>query len=392
MTQKIKIILSGVLLLCILLFACKGRVERVVNHGIGLAVDSLLICKKGELRIISIGDRINPRQFSSQIYDTGNGVEYILRNGNNLYFFDFNDGSFLRYISINSSEEIGVGDLRNFSGFFYLSSDSIFVYNYSMRTIFLIDSASNVKNSWNLRGATRCSIAPEALTTSPIIYSQGNMLLSGIGFGNPCNVAKGCRPVSRLIDTRSGQVQYAMCLPLQYGRGYFGSRFFQIIYHTKSSKGVRGSVVFSFPADHYIYRFDLETHSIDTLFAGSRNIEVIESSRLIRGKGNQNREIEYYVKQPSYKNILYDKYRGLYHRIVQIPRFDWRVGDIGFQKPFTILTMDTNGRILSETPIFENYRELNLYSTHIVPEGIIIQRFNRNSENNIYFVLYRINE
>ena len=373
-----------------LLSSCR-RIEYVFNHYSDMVTDSSLIYKDSSFKTISLGN-ITHRPLASQIYDVNNIIEYILLDGNDLHIFNYDSGNLERSISINSSQETGCGVLNNYSGFYYHSSDSIFIYNYKMKIVFLIDSESNIKKKWNVvnKRLAKYPVDPEALTPSPIIYSNGYVILSGSGHGQPKDATEFNKPVSCLINVSNDEMKYVVGYPEQYRKGNFGGVYFNAIYHTK---GNGATILYSFPADHCLYRLNYETLELDTLFAGSRNIKSIVSSPLseLGLNADMNKRIKYYVGQPSYANIIYDKYRELYYRIARTPLNDWKSTDTGFRKPFSLLTMDKSGKILSETPVFNDFKSLNLDNMHVVPDGIIIQVVNADDERNIYFNLYRIN-
>lgn len=379
------------LLFIIFLPACTKKIEYVINNGTDITTDSILIYKVNSLKIISIGDRITTNPLVSQIYDENNSIKYILLDDNNLHIFDYNSGNLEKSISINSSLERGCGILNNYSGFYYHSLDSIFIYNYKVKMVFLIDSESNIKKKWNVvnNQLAKYPVDPEALTSSPIVFYNGYILLSGSGNGQPNDATESNKPVSCLININNDSLKYVVGYPEQYRRGNFGGVYFNTIYHTN----VDGSaVMYSFPADHNVYLFNCKLLKMDTLYAGSRNIKYIESSPLnfLDLYIDKNKRIEYYVKQPSYGNIIYDKYRELYYRIARVSLLDWKSTDVGFRKPFSIITISKKGKILSETPIFKDYKILNLNNIHVVPDGIIIQTDNNKEENNLYFNLYKI--
>ncbi|WP_394332194.1 DUF4221 family protein [Parapedobacter koreensis] len=57
--------------------------------------------------------------------------------------------------------------------------------------------------------------------------------------------------------------------------------------------------------------------------------------------------------------ILYDKYRKVYYRISTVPLLNWEPTDSKFEKPLSIITIDEPGKILSESPVFQNPQDTN---------------------------------
>ena len=95
--------------------------------------------------------------------------------------------------------------------------------------------------------------------------------------------------------------------------------------------------------------------------------------------------IEYFISQNSYGNILYDKYRDVFYRIAKHPLTKW--DGKTFIKPFSIIVMNRNGKLISETPILKDYATLNLGNIHVTEKGLLIQKMSKN-ENVIEFVNY----
>jgi hypothetical protein len=376
--------------LLIVSFSCKQKVEYVINLKEYVINDSTLLYKTVLSKNIHVGDSITHFPLVSQLYDKNEIVEYIILDKNKLHFFDYNTGSLKKTHYINSSSTTGCGVLNNYSGFYYHSPDSIFIYNYKLKYVFLIDSLSNIKKKWNVidKNLAKYPVDPEALTASPLIFTEGIIILSGSALGQPKDASETNKPISCLINTNNDSIKYEGCFPEQYRKENFGGVYLNSIYH---SKGKDNSIIYSFPIDHYLYLYNDDYSNENKIYAGSRNIKMITSSSMssIDIFVNKNEGIKYYVGQPSYKNILYDRYRDLYYRIATIPLSGWKESDKTFKKPFSILILNGQRALISETPIIENYNELNLDNMHISPEGLIIQRIT-NDENILNFEIYKI--
>lgn len=338
---------------------------------------------------IFIGDRVTPKPLSSQIYLNNNILKYILLDENVLYFFDFKSGKFDHKIKINSSYEEGCGILNNYSGFYYHSKDSIFIYNYALKKLFLVDSDSKIKKSWETKShIVKYPVDAEALSSSPILLIDSFAVLSGSGLGQPDDATYKNKPVSCAINLKSNQLSYFAGYPQQYRKGNFGGVYFNEIFHAKANN----KIVYSFPADHYLYLYNVNTWNYDTIYAGSQYIETIHSSDMsaLDLFFDKNNRIKYYTQQPSYGNILFDQKEKIYYRFAYHPLKNWTPDKITFQKPFSIIVLNEKGSILLETKIFDNPKQYYLQNTHIVPDkGLIIQKKSKN-ENIIIFEEYKI--
>lgn len=70
---------------------------------------------------ISVGDIITNHPLSSQIVEIDGKEKYLLLDLDNIYVFDWNSGTLEDSISLSKT-----GRLNNYSGFNYISKDSIF--------------------------------------------------------------------------------------------------------------------------------------------------------------------------------------------------------------------------------------------------------------------------
>ena len=251
----------------------------------------------------------------------------------------------------------------------------------------MLDSIRIVKKQWNVvnNNIQKGDLDPEALTDSPILYSQGTILLSGVKLGQ-LNKDGDKPPISCAIDISRDEIVYGGEYPCQYFEGDFGGVYFNTIYHTLDESG---NWLYSFPADHYVYSYSQDFSICEKMYMGSRYTPMITTSdynslELIRDKDLR---IKYFVGQHSYSNLLYDKYRNVYYRIAQHPLIGWESG--AFSKPFSIIVMDVNGTLISETPIQEDYANLNLHNMHVTRKGLLIQRETAD-ENVIEFIIYKL--
>ena len=248
-----------------------------------------------------------------------------------------------------------------------------------------------IRKKWNVHTACKAKypIDPETLTDSPLLYSQGRVLLSGVELGQPDEGESSDKPTTCCIALDNDIMSFGGVFPVCYEKGNFGGVYYNKIYHALNQDG---NLLLSFPADHYVYCYSLDFRDCKPYYMGSRYIREIVSSgeNVFDLFKDKQRRIAYYTSQPSYGNILYDPYRHLYYRVARLPLQGWTGGN--FQKPFSIITMDSLYRIISETPVVEDYEDLNLGNMHVVKEGLLIQKENKEDENVIEFVLYKVNK
>lgn len=366
----------------LLLASCNAKpVLHVKNEG-AVANDSIMLCRQDSTIKIWIGEKLNPQPIVSQVFSSETSEMYILLDKNELSFFDLESGKLLRTKKIEKC-----GNLNNYSGFLYMK-DTTFIYNYKNKDVYMLDSAFNIKSSWNVRDKSHVKypVDPEALVSSPILYYNNQIMLSGSGLGQPDDATSENKPTSCSIDLVTNTIKYGGSYPEQYRKADFGGVYFNTIYHTVTKDG---NYVYSFPADHFVYFYSSDFSLLYKHYMGSRYVAEIcssDSDSFMLFKEKRKR-IEYYISQPSYANIIYDKYRNLYYRIAEHPLLNWTDGN--FIKPFSIIVMNDKGKIISETPIVKDFSNLNLHNMHVSKAGLLIQKRD-SKENVIEFVVYKM--
>ncbi len=363
------------------LLSCNHSTKLSVYNDMVSCNDSTALYRENNNTSYCIGNFINPSPLSSQFFEDNNRTEYIIMDDNKL--FCCNQDSVMRVLDISKC-----GTLNNYSGFLYLK-DTIFVYNYKNKELFLLDSLCNIKKSWKFNKFSaneQYTIDPEAIISSPIKFDYPYIYLSGSRLGQiPLNKRKeiflSCR-----IDIESDEIVYGSMYPEQYSEADFGGVYFNQVYHTYAE--ISNNLVLSFPADHCIYLYDknlkkFQKHNMGSRYSTNINSSNYNSLELFIDKELR---IKYYISQDSYGNILYDKYRDVFYRIARHPLSNWDGGN--FVKPFSIIVMNREGIIKSETPILKDYTKLNLNNIHVTKKGLMIQKM-ASDENIIEFVTYK---
>lgn len=346
------------------------------------ASDSTMLYRSDSTIIIRIGNHLRPNPSSSQFVRKDGVTYYVMLDENSLHWFDVRTGEYVRLQQLD-----GCDILNNYSGFLS-HNDTFFVYNYKQKKVYMLDSIGRIQKDWVVADSKtnqNLRFDPEALTLSPITYCQGQILLSGTMMGQPIADAKQ-QPISCNINLSSSEITYGGSFPKLYMDGDFGGVYFNTIYHTCNKK----EWLYSFSADHNIVSYSLDFVSKVSTYMGSRYISEINSSdyNALELFKNKDLRIKYYISQPSYGNILYDKYRDVYYRIAKMPLKKCSLN--GFRKPFSIIVMDREGNLITETSILSDYDKLDLYNMHVVKDGLLIKK-DTDNENEIEFIIFKLN-
>lgn len=359
---------------------CSKQGSYVVENQGGFSQDSISL-KITDSITLNIGDRIVPMPMQSQVMEDNDSLKYYILDENKLYCFDLMNDRL-----IDTKDVKGCGTLNNYSGFRIHNKDSLFVYNYKKKELYILNRNGGKINAFGFPSNQK-NVSPEAINQSPIIISSGLAVLSGIPISKKSRMTAN-DPISAIYDLSSGKIKFGAHMSDDYSKGYFGGVYFNSIYHCLDSEN---RLVYSFPASNYIYRYKLNNMELeDSIYMGSRYTKRIESAPepTLEFLKDENERIKYYVNKDSYSGILYDPYRQLYYRIAEHPSENI---DDPFPKPFSIIVMDMHGKIITETPIQTSYGKFNRANMHVIKDGLLIQKKTEN-ENQIKFAIYKFHE
>lgn len=151
----------------------------------------------------------------------------------------------------------------------------------------------------------------------------------------------------------------------------------------------KNQIIYSFPVDHYIRTYNLQTGRVDSIYMGSKYTDAIKScsDNPIELFMDKDARIVYYVKEHSYDNIMYDNNYELILRFACHPLNTYDGG--WFIKPFSIIAYNLRTKELSESAIFKDYANLNTSNMHICKDGIAIATFENKDETKIVFKIFK---
>ncbi len=380
MTNRLQIIIQGIMILsltCILCMCSTKNAYTVDNIGMA-ATDSIkLYCE--DTITVNIGNRVRPIPSSSQIVEFDGSVKYVIMDENVLYVYDLSNGSAIENIDMKEG-----GKLDNYSGFAFLNTDTIFVYNYKNKTCILTDTKGKVLNSQSLSKELIETVSPEALSCTPALSIGERVYLSGKPISHS-EIDKE-EPISLYWDYRTHKLTTGASYSDEYSKGYFGGIYYNTIYQCKSDKNM---ITYSFPVSNHIYRYDENLEFVDSLYMGSRYTRSIlsENGNIMDFLSDKDGRLKYFLEQDSYEQIFYNDKEKLYYRIAEHPLIT--SDSERLRKPFSIIVMDNNGNLITETPILNYDRRLITSNAHVYKNGIIIQ-LETEDENVIKFAYFRI--
>ena len=377
---------KNLFLLTLLLCSCSSELMVNRNPKTNVAQDSTMITMDDYItKEINVGDIITNRPVCSQMAEIEGKEKYMLLDMNKMYVFDWQTGMLEDSVDFHNC-----GKITNLSGFAYRNKDSIMVYNYSTKRMYCVNNDGKIIGEWKIPRSDDSSseyVAAEAINGTNIICLNGASVVSGPIFGNLQDSPDNKERASLLFSVNETDKKGWMRFPDIYYQANWGGTYMNSVSHCKVDSV---SWAYSFPIEHYIHKYSLSFSNGDSIYMGSRYIDEIVETDINFVEMILDRKLrdKYYVSQHSYGPIIYDNYHELFIRVAEHPIKQWN-GDVPFFKPFSLIIMSKDGKMLSETSIRENSDKLCFGDMYGCKEGLAIRKMTEN-ENVISFNIYKI--
>ena len=164
---------------------------------------------------------------------------------------------------------------------------------------------------------------------------------------------KGNRCCGMIYDVKEQLHTSVVSYPSIYQEANWGGGMFRSGYTCYNP--LEHVVLFSFPACHNLYAYNVLDKKIEKHYAGSRLIDEIQAfSDDINQSVPNNESLGHYLKTDNYGPIIYDKYRNLYYRIAE--KAGYHIGDAyRYLKQLSIIIMDTQLNVIGEKTFEQPY-------------------------------------
>lgn len=381
-----------ILFLTTVLVGCQKKV--VTNSKIGHFEDKCNLEYVGK-KELALDERTSVMvEYLQYINDSVNNIiSFINYPTNMIYMYDYSNGLLVDTIRYDKEVNNGVGEVQ---GYYFLNSDSIFVYQYGSSVIHLTNCKGEILWTKALfenfkRKEKMMYPDPYLMTNNPMKYVDGNLILNGFISGETSYETKENRPVTMLYNIDESSLEFLNHYPIQYVEYNWGGGLTHRLPYTGLDN--KGNLLISFPADHNLWRCNLISNRTDSLYAGSEMIEYIKpyaTSKEEVSIMDEYRVFEWYMNTPSYEGVFYDKYRELYYRIARLPDTNYKIGNRGNNKPIIIIVLDSQLHYLGEEilpPAKEgNYRINNCF---VSKDGLNIQVLT-DDEDKLIFEQYKV--
>lgn len=335
-------------------------------------------------------DAETPQSIGSiQIFENDSNRYFTFLNeyNNSVYFYDYDS---LKIINKIKFEKEGPhGTTGKPLGHYILSMDSIFLYSYHTKYLYLFNSKSEMIDKFHTK-PVRKRYLPSAFpnTGTSMFYRNNKMYLIGNTGGEYRDEDSLNRPIVTVQNLLDKSVNYKMGYPSSYREGNWGGAQFRQCRWDFNSKTNR--FVFSFPNDHYVYSSDLEVNT-EIHYAGSKFSGNIKSLDVPKGgRKNKPRRRRLFATNPTYLSIVYDPFRDVYYRFAQQPLKEYNDDvDNCFHKPFSIIILDNSFNIIGEKKMDLDKYSNAAYCYFVTREGLNLCHESDN-EDEIKFTIFKL--
>lgn len=281
--------------------------------------------------------------------DSINCLSILNEYNNSIYFFDYESSDFSHQIQCKKSNDVA-GNIR---GFYYLNKDSIFVYSYASGFLYCMNSEADVFIKHRLAKIVNSNkmIYPYsyATTFAPLKEYDSKIITIGLVTGESSLETGENRPVVSIFDLENKLNSYVINYPEPYVTyNWGGGLTYRLAYYDLCPE----SIIVSFPASHNLLKYSLLTGEQTNYYAGSLAIEYMKSFPYSKDTPiDEEKAWEWYMNNPSYEGVLYDKYLDRYYRIARLPVTEFNKDEIGNSKPVVIVILDKNLQYIGEVSL-----------------------------------------
>lgn len=327
---------------------------------------------------------------------TVNRINYFEYNDklNELTFINTLTNTIMAYDCISCELKYTI-DLKEafpkIQGYSIVNRDTMLLHSYPLSTTYITDSQCQItkKIVFDDRNRVTDLILPDPFlsTSSPIKYYNQKIVTMGLVADETKKETANNRPTLILADIQHGCKEFKMNYPIMYSQyNWGGGLFYRLPYFDITDEGV---VVISYSASHDIYTYDLNTSETSKFYAGSNEISYISSFNFPKDMPVPNdKEKEWYMNNPSFEGIFYDRYKQRYYRIARLPQPQYRSFKDN-RKPVIIIVLDCNFSYLGEYRLPDNYTYVPSNS-FVTDKGLNIQVLTDN-EDELFFYCYEFN-
>jgi hypothetical protein len=284
--------------------------------------DSLTLSEYGQIDLAI--DSVTPQSFNQIQEFEHHGIEYIsflnYFNGH-LYIYDLNSNHMANKIDLPGEVNSNTKIVFEKMGHFIKSPDSIFVLDEWNSILYLLDSKGKVVNLMDVSlkspNIPRASLL--ANTEKPMDFYDNKLFVSGN------LISYGIKDHTKLdnaysVDISSKKIVPLITRPDIYNKATWAGHQFEVYSALNKEKG---SIIYSFSADPFLYERILATGKIFKYYSGSKYFTSIKPFGEAEIFDNENADIPALERHdyinPQYSKLIYDKFHKVYYRFAFLP-------------------------------------------------------------------------
>ncbi|MDP1812502.1 MAG: DUF4221 family protein [Sediminibacterium sp.] len=377
----------------LILFSCNEDQNRMVNCSVSIFNPY----KTGHFqKIKELSFNLDSIQYvgeftGSAYLSTTNQVVFLDNISNRLIFFKATGGD-----KINSIHLPDILHDQKIQGFKYINKDSILLYSPKGKRLVLINDTGKIGWQYAFKETKNPSFQnlppPSAYigNSSPMYVVNDTIICTGFLIGEHENLQHEKRFTRIRVSMKTNKVSYDIPYPDVYKLPNWGGDLFRSVFTAYNAK--YNTLLISTPADHNITVVNSENIS-KAYFLGPRDKLCITSFKYPKSDRKRfiNKDINvHFFTNPSYRNIMYDEYRDLYLRILELPLKEDKLNNKGIGvKSTRILIYDSQFKYIDEFNPSSNLSSENIL---IIKDGILFLNKTNQNENKAIYTLYDIDK
>ncbi len=347
---------------------------------------------------VPIPDSSTYRSRYNQYYvDKNSNKKYLIRRNETVNAIEFINIAGKKLDFMVKFDKVGPNGIGKIRGFYVLNTDTIFVTALNRTKIYLSDTSAKIYYSFpvsNSRfefGDFWCNSDNKIVLSNNKVYIS-TLPVAGID-RNP-----------ELFYNSSLSIAYDLILKqtfqlkINYPTVYFKNHYTNsgLIFFSRTFNKDKNELIFSFPADHNLYTYDILDHKVTKIKCKSI---YIDNKQLLKEKNaDYQKRRMIYLENPKYYLIIYDKYNTLYYRIILLPieieKNKKYSPYLHYEMPFSVMVLDGNLKIIMEKRFPKH--KYNCSDFFVTEEGLWISNNNpynpEFNEDLLSYSLFKLNE
>ncbi|HAI74747.1 MAG TPA: hypothetical protein DCM08_00740 [Microscillaceae bacterium] len=332
--------------------------------------------------VIPIDVTTKPKSRQLQYLEKEQLLVALNENKNSLQFYDLRLGKLVKKIKFEREGPQGVGNLNGFlvaGGYYYLLNS----YKYQL---FQFDTLGNKLQKYSLLKANQQpgqgTATPFAMTSRPPFLNGDMLYLRGATDVFAAHLKPSDERQLIALNLTDGAYQYLVPGPKEYDGKEMNINlsmreptFFFITEQVK--------VVFSHRYSEYLYVYDLKSGKQQRYPAKTKHFKQVNQMIATGDGGSDN--LDFYRENSCYSTVVYDKYRKVYYRFVEMPSkkaLEMKSIFVFEYRNLAVIILDENFNQVGETAVLPPYHDQNNF--FVTQKGLYLRKFTDNEDEMVF--------